>query len=450
MKYETFLDALDQVGNKPNKEQDEAVQAGAADPLFIVAGPGTGKTATLTMRMLKLVFVDQIPPSGIMATTFTKKAAAELRSRLLKWGYGVQDWLLAHGDLKPKDTSWVEQVDINQVKTGTLDSFCEELLRDFRAPGTTPPILADEFVSKTIMLNYGLHQQPSGYYRKGLNAFLKKQSEYAYLDSQYTAVLMEIWSRRYNDQLDVSKFRADPDVPKELDDALTAYEKELEARSMVDFVMLEQKVLEGLVAKKFKAFTKDLKAVLVDEYQDTNLLQERLYFALAKQCDGALTVVGDDDQSLYRFRGATVDLFRDFVTRYQKKGGFTTAPTPIFLNKNYRSSPEIIKFVNTFAELDLEYQSVRVSGKPALINPNAATDSGVPVLGMFRDSAQGLAKDLAKFIEAVTNRTGYTLPASHGSTVIKTHAQGDIGTLPFYVPLQRNPQPRATTNSPSF
>ena len=66
-----------------------------------------------------------------------------------------------------------------------------------------------------------------------------------------------------------------------------------------------------------KEFTDELEVVLVDEYQDTNLLQESLYFELAKRCGGALTVVGDDDQSLYRFRGATVDLFSDFGTRYQ-------------------------------------------------------------------------------------------------------------------------------------
>src|SRR5688572_845772 len=91
----TFLLALKESMNRePNKGQQEAIEAASGAPLFVVAGPGTGKTATLTMRMLKLIFVDGISPRGILATTFTNKAAEELRSRLLSWGYGVQEHLL--------------------------------------------------------------------------------------------------------------------------------------------------------------------------------------------------------------------------------------------------------------------------------------------------------------------------------------------------------------------
>lgn len=154
--YATFANALQQVGRKPNASQKLAVNAAKDEALFVVAGPGTGKTARLTMRMLKLVFVDQVEPAGILATTFTKKAAAELRSRVLGWVYGVQEWLLKHGKLSKIDELWVRQVDINQIRTATIDSFCEELLRDFRDPDTEPPILADEFVSDTLMLRHGM------------------------------------------------------------------------------------------------------------------------------------------------------------------------------------------------------------------------------------------------------------------------------------------------------
>src|SRR5947209_8800655 len=144
---EMFLRALkDGTGRTPNAGQKQAVEAPSGAALFVVAGPGTGKTATLTMRMLKLIFVDGVAPRGILATTFTRKAAQEIRSRLLTWGYAVQEELLSNGKLSKMDRLWLERVDINQVRTGTIDGVCEELLRDFRDPGTDPPILADQFV----------------------------------------------------------------------------------------------------------------------------------------------------------------------------------------------------------------------------------------------------------------------------------------------------------------
>jgi DNA helicase-2/ATP-dependent DNA helicase PcrA len=105
------------------------------------------------MRMLKVIYVDGVPPRGILATTFTKKAAGELLSRLLSWGYEVHEYLLADEKLPKMQRLWLEQeVDINQVWTGTIDSLCEELLRDFPGPGTDPPTLADEFVASTPLL----------------------------------------------------------------------------------------------------------------------------------------------------------------------------------------------------------------------------------------------------------------------------------------------------------
>src|SRR6187401_2856014 len=74
-------------------QQQQAVNAPASAGLFIVAGPGTGKTASLTLRILKLVLVDAVPPRGVLATTFTKKAAEELRSRILGWGFHIIDGL---------------------------------------------------------------------------------------------------------------------------------------------------------------------------------------------------------------------------------------------------------------------------------------------------------------------------------------------------------------------
>jgi hypothetical protein len=133
---ETFLRALEEaIRRKPNDGQGKAIEAAKAASLFIVAGPGTGKTATLSMRMLKLIFVDGVSPRGILATTFTKKAAQELRSRLLSWGYAVQEHLLGKEKLSKMDRLWLDRVDINQVRTGTIDSVCGKLLCDICRQG---------------------------------------------------------------------------------------------------------------------------------------------------------------------------------------------------------------------------------------------------------------------------------------------------------------------------
>ena len=86
-----FLEALRVPlhGRRLDSEQQEVVAYPADRPLIVVAGPGTGKTTAITARALKMVFVDKYDPVSIVLTTFTKRAAAELRSRVLGWGYTV-------------------------------------------------------------------------------------------------------------------------------------------------------------------------------------------------------------------------------------------------------------------------------------------------------------------------------------------------------------------------
>src|SRR4029450_10338655 len=97
--------------------------------------------------------------------------------------------------------------------------------------------------------------------------------------------------------------------------ALAAYDAAVSDAGVLDFAQLERRLADGLKAGAYARFTKELKAILVDEYQDTNLLQETIYILLAKASGAPLSVVGDDDQSLYRFRGATAELLRYHTQR---------------------------------------------------------------------------------------------------------------------------------------
>lgn len=415
----------------PDSQQKSAIRRPPQEALFLVAGPGTGKTTCLTLRILKLILVDGVPPRGILATTFTKKAAEELRSRVLGWGFKINDALLGDPSLPKADKDFVRSVDINQVWTGTVDSLCEQLLRDHRAPGTQPPVLVDDFVSKTLMLREGLFKG-ARWQDPDLDEFLLaiysgNSSRYNFHPGTKAGLLQDLWERRFQDQVNWPKFVAggpasQKKARKLVDDIHADYFAELQNRGMVDFSLLENEVLSRLRSGKLAEFTKELRVVLVDEYQDTNLLQEQLYFELAAACKGAMAVVGDDDQSLYRFRGATVDLFRDFGTRFHARFGST--PRTIFLKDNYRSSANVITLVNNYAVLDAGYQPVRVASKPRL-NAGPTALPGLPVMGMFRNNLGKLAADLAQLIRRVFHGSGYKCPG--GGTIQKDSKGGDVG-----------------------
>src|SRR5438067_3573946 len=113
----------------PNAEQRACIIHDLGVPLMIVAGPGTGKTTVLVLRALRLVFVNSWLPEQIVLTTFTRKAADELRARLIEWGLRIKNHLLAN---PPHPTpagfaNWLDTIDINRFVTGTLDSICEEV-----------------------------------------------------------------------------------------------------------------------------------------------------------------------------------------------------------------------------------------------------------------------------------------------------------------------------------
>lgn len=128
----------------PNQRQLECVEAPTNSALFIVAGPGSGKTTVLVLRALRLVLVDGMMPEQILITTFTRKAAAEIRSRLVTWGLAIQSALAA---TPPPHWGAAERqqfdlLDVNRFVTGTLDSVCEDLLSRVREAGEVTPALA--------------------------------------------------------------------------------------------------------------------------------------------------------------------------------------------------------------------------------------------------------------------------------------------------------------------
>ncbi|WP_405308933.1 UvrD-helicase domain-containing protein [Methanobrevibacter sp.] len=409
--YEEFEDITAKVLKRDissNKQQKKAILSEPNKSLFIVAGPGSGKTTVMVLKILKYIFVDDIDPSKILATTFTKKAADELYSRILGWG----DEIKRHLEDKYCDDSFesiakIESIDFNQIIIGTTDSIAEELLRDNRKPGENQSIVIEEFVANTAMIKILIKDEK--YRNEKLVEYLKELSGKTKLEepSKMSEILMEIKNRIFYDQINFDKlYEKTPENsgPRLALDCIKEYENTLKNRNTIDFAMLESNFLEKLKNNELDLFLDEIKIVLIDEYQDTNLIQEDIYFTIAKSAlenDGNITVVGDDDQSLYRFRGATVDLFTNYQKRVKDKLGIDVEE--INLTTNYRSTENIINHCNQFAELDSEYQKARVENKPKIIAPDFDRDK-MPILGMFRNNPEMLARDLSRLIDNLVNK----------------------------------------------
>ena len=409
--YEEFEDITAKVLKRDissNKQQKKAILSEPNKSLFIVAGPGSGKTTVMVLKILKYIFVDDIDPSKILATTFTKKAADELYSRILGWG----DEIKRHLEDKYCDESFesiakIESIDFNQIIIGTTDSIAEELLRDNRKPGENQSIVIEEFVANTAMIKILIKDEK--YRNEKLVEYLKELSGKTKLEepSKMSEILMEIKNRIFYDQINFDELyeKTQENSGQRLAlDCIKEYENTLKNRNTIDFAMLESNFLEKLKNNELDLFLDEIKIVLIDEYQDTNLIQEDIYFTIAKSAlenDGNITVVGDDDQSLYRFRGATVDLFTNYQKRVKDK--LSIDVEEINLTTNYRSTENIINHCNQFAELDREYQKARVENKPKIIAPDFDRDK-MPILGMFRNNPEMLARDLSRLIDNLVNK----------------------------------------------
>lgn len=390
-----------------NKEQNKSILSKIDQSLFIVAGPGSGKTTVIVLKILKHIFVDDIHPNQILSTTFTRKAADELYSRILSWGDQIKTHILSNTRDFNK-IQLISKIDFNQIMIGTIDSISEELLRLHKDPGSNLPLVIEEFVAQSAMITSSLLKNDR-YLNKDLQRYLAnlKGREKLNNPSKMSEALLEIRNRIYYDQSDFNEIYKNMDDigGKEALDSIINYENNLKSRNVVDFPMLEGRFLKKLKSNRLNSFLDNIKIILVDEYQDTNLMQEDIYFTIAKSAiknGGSITVVGDDDQSLYRFRGATVDLFTNFKTRAYEKLDINVEE--INLTTNYRSSENIINLCNHFVELDDEYQSARVKRKPRIIAPDSKKDK-IPILGLFRPNVQILSRDLSNIIKKlITNK----------------------------------------------
>jgi DNA helicase-2/ATP-dependent DNA helicase PcrA len=283
-------------------------------PLLVIAGPGSGKTYSIVLRALNLLLLGKAQPRQLVLCTFTEKAAFEIRDRLAaaarKVGYT--------GDL-------------SDLTISTIHGFCNRILTRYRHQtelGNGFETL-DELTQLLFVLEH--FDEIFGAPENDLFLFRWKtrwsaiEGARGYFD-KITEELVD--SERLTDS-------KDPFLVA-IGGAYRRYERALLDANRTDFAHLQRIVYELMSDPgTADAVTRDLRYVLVDEYQDTNYIQEQLLLKLTEKSRN-LCVVGDEDQSLYRFRGATV---RNILEFPQRIPGCAT----VKLTTNYRSHRAIVE-----------------------------------------------------------------------------------------------------------
>ena len=424
---ECFLDLVDELLGRnlcdpQNSAQLEAVTYAANPVLQIVAGPGSGKTTVLILRALRSVLVDDVLPEHILITTFTRKAARELRSRWLEWGMALYGRLSTSHNL--------DHIDLNRCAIDTLDSVIQTVLSEFRQPGTLAPMVVEP---ATSLLTLKRQVFPSLYWSSNnkdcVNQVLRHYTfsgDVPRNQGEALTTTKRLLERLVQDRVDLTSYSQTGRGEQLIVDMLVEFRKIGLERNLFDFTMLEEHFLERLSAGELNEWANNLRVVLIDEYQDTNPLQEAIYFSLIMSANPSMSIVGDDDQAMYRFRGGSVELFTDFALRCRNATSQST--TRVDMVQNFRSTPEIISFFNRHIRSDPDFQSARMTPpKPQVVASGDA--SNVCVVGMFRPDEQALAVDLADFIHKLVS--GQSIPVGTTGEDIRLSDSGALGDAVF-------------------
>jgi DNA helicase-2/ATP-dependent DNA helicase PcrA len=267
-------------------------------PLLVFAGAGSGKTRVITYRIANLLATARVPPWRILAVTFTNKAAAEMRGRLEK---------LCGPELAR--ALWV----------GTFHATCAKLLRAHGAPvGVQPNFVIYDAADQKAVVARALKEHDLDERRYPPRAVLS----HIHKHKQEGRGPDEAAAHSYVDDVALRLFRT--------------YEERLRAANAVDFedlILLVAKLLQS-DSPEGEKIRRRFDHVLVDEFQDTNAMQYRFLRELVRDHSN-LCVVGDDDQSIYRWRGADVRNIRGFRRDYP-------GATVVKLEQNYRSTGRIV------------------------------------------------------------------------------------------------------------
>ena len=326
------LSPLPAAGLEMNAAQRRAIEH-REGPLLVIAGAGTGKTRVITERIRRLLETDpSLSGENILGLTFTDKAAGEMKARVVK----------AAGE-RGKD-----------VTLKTFHAFCESLLKN-----SDPERLMLDKIDHWILLRRNLPRLQLDQYRRLAEPgqFLSDFVEF-FSRCQDELVSCEDY-QRYADalaaELEAERAQLDEDTCRERAETVAREQEIARAYRASEALLREKKrssfgsLITGAVEllERDAALRASLQArfryILVDEFQDTNIAQLRLLELLANE-NKNIFAVGDNDQAIYRFRGASFGSFKLFLERFAGwREGQDSAPFRVSLTENYRSTPNILR-----------------------------------------------------------------------------------------------------------
>jgi DNA helicase-2/ATP-dependent DNA helicase PcrA len=357
--------------------QQRAAVVHSGGPLLIVAGAGSGKTRVLTNRVAYLLAERGAQPGEILAITFTNKAAGEMRERVAA---------LVGGRAR---AMWV----------GTFHSMCVRILRaDSKVVGLKSSFsIYDADDSKRLMTMVGrdLDLDPKRYPARSLSAQVSNLKN--------ELVTPEAWAEQATDAHE-----------KILADAYAHYQRRLSEAHALDFddlIMTTVRLLQDYPAVA-EHYRRRFRHVLVDEYQDTNhaqyVLVRELSAAAGDLPPAELAVVGDADQSIYAFRGATIRNILEFERDYPDA-------TTILLEQNYRSTQTILNAANSVIARNPDR-------KPKNLWSEAG--QGEQIAGYVAENEHDEAAWVAQRIDELADE--HNTPASSVAVFYRTNAQSRV------------------------
>ncbi|PYZ95013.1 DNA helicase UvrD [Salipaludibacillus keqinensis] len=414
-----YFRALEAAGTYLNRPQIEAVRH-LEGPALVLAGAGSGKTRVLTSRAAYLISVQKVNPKNILLVTFTKKAAEEIKERMISFP-GLSRQL------------------VYDLTTGTFHSIFYRLLKS------------------------------QGFHQKVLNSDKQKQIAVKMIlkrrglqDAYEPETLLSILSSFKNNMKTVEDMPSIRPVEKEVKAILKDYESWKQSYDYLDFddMLLEAYFLLRKNTKLLTSMKQRFPFILCDEWQDTNPIQYELMKMIAKPSNH-LFVVGDDDQTIFSFNGADSSIILNFAR------DFLNAKT-ITLDVNYRSTANIVTLANQVIKHNQKRHEKTLKAnkhadqKPVYLRPDTTDEEASLIIEqVIKDVESGKwkYKDMA-----ILHRTATSSRAMFDQLVLKDipfvtftrgetfYEQGIVKPVLDYLRLSMNPQNVAAISSilPSF
>lgn len=429
-------------GFAPNENQLKAIEH-INGPLFLTAGPGSGKTRVLLWRTLNLIVFHDVKPEEIFLSTFTEKAALQLRD-------GLRSLLGLVTNMTGRP------YDISGMALGTVHSICRQIITDRRFSNQSlrkiAPQLLDELGQyfKVYNRRFWVQMIHEGGFddeekaQRTINKYLINKGLYS---RHHAAVnTISLFNRLSEENYHPNSTSVDDE---ELTSLLKMYKfyydslNQDERLKITDFSLIQQQAYNTILSAVDKRV---FKHVIIDEYQDTNTIQELIFFSLVKETKN-ICVVGDDDQALYRFRGATVENLVEFENRCIKY--LQQKPERIDLNLNYRSQPGIVNFYNDFISR-CDWRKSTGKGYHRIVDKKIVAkkeSNSPPVYSTKRSNPDHIYNEIAKFVQTLRmtnkisdyNQAAFLFPSLQSMGNRNTKVEGfmkafdELG-IPVYAP----------------